>query len=342
METKIRTSELTKKILQQKEVIMLLLIILIAVVGMIAMPTTFPTANNIIGILLSISIETIVAVGMMILLISGVFDLSVGSVVGISGALATWFITKNHSDPIVAIPVAIAAAAVIGLINGVFVAKVGINAMIQTLAMMGIVRGFAIIVQGQGIVSFNEQFNSIGQGKVFGVQNPIWFMAAIVLIFTLLTTETRYFRKYYFIGANEKAAILSGINAKRHIIAGFAITSTLAGLAGVIMAARFGASVTTAGQGLEMRVITAVVLGGASLSGGQGSILGALVGTAFMGIVFNFMVLSQVNVYWQDIILKTLLILAVATDIVIKKRTMKIYTVRERRSPRRKEIPIEK
>jgi ribose transport system permease protein len=189
------------------------------------------------------------------------------------------------------------------------------------LAMMGIVKGFGIIIAGSGIVSYDTKFNSLGQGKLLGIPMLIWFMIIVVSIFTLLLAKTRYFRKFYYIGGNEKAAILSGINVNALKISGFIITSTLSGLAGIIMAARFGASVAAAGQGLELKVITAVILGGASLSGGQGTIIGALVGTAFMGLVNNLMILSNISVYWQGIIVGMILVLAVVSDVIIKKRT---------------------
>ena len=315
-------SRMMTTVIRKREVSLLLMIIVICIFMLIVMPGVFGTPENLSGILLSISVESIVAVGMMILLISGAFDLSVGSVVSLSGAIAMSLMLKQNVPIPVAVLISVLICSVIGLSNGLLVAKIGVNPMITTLAMMQMVKGFAIIIAGSGLVSLSDSFNGIGQHVLLGFQMPIWYMIFVVIIFIFLLAKTKFFRKYYYIGGNEKSAHLSGISVATLRIISFIICSTLAGAAGVIMASRFGAAVSTVGQGMEMKVITAVILGGASLSGGQGTILGAVLGTAFMGLINNIMVISQVNVYWQSIIIGAILIIAVATDVVLKKRTL--------------------
>ncbi len=316
----IKLKNIKNEILERRELTLGLTILLICIVSSFAFPTSFPTGDNLKGILLGISLETIVGVGMMILMIAGIFDLSVGSVVTFSGALCTYMLKVMDVNMWLAILLTLVVCSLVGLINGLLVAKVGVNAMITTLAMMGIIKGFGIIIAGSGIVNLPKGFNQIGQGMFLGLQMPIWFMFLIVTFFTVLILKTRYFRKYYYIGGNEKAAVLSGINASGHKIVSFMITSTLAGFVGIIMAARFGASVASAGEGLELKVISATILGGASLSGGQGTIIGALMGTAFMGLINNLMILSKISVYWQGIIVGVILVLAVVSDVTLKKR----------------------
>ena len=308
------------ELLQDRVFTLTITIILMFLVCSIIWPTKFPTFDNISLVLLNLSIESIVAVGMMILLISGAFDLSVGSVVAFAGGLAGYLMYYYGVFVPVAIIVALAGAALIGFINGWFVAKVGINPLIQTLAMMGIVRGLALMLSGAGIQNFPETFNNLGQFKILGLQSPVWFMLLIVVVFSILVSSTIFFRRYYYIGGNEEAAKLSGIRVDRMKIISFMLVSLLAGFAGVLLSARLGAAMSTSGQGMELRVITAVVLGGASLLGGQGKIIGALLGTVFMGLVSNIMILARVSGYWQQIVLGLILIVAVSVDVLLKKR----------------------
>lgn len=149
---------------------------------------------------------------------------------------------------------------------------------------------------------------------------PIWYMLVTVALFTFLLNKTIYFRQYYYIGGNEKAADLSGIRVNKVKMAGFVISATLAGVAGILLSSRLGAALPTMGRGLELRVITAVILGGASLSGGYGKIPGALLGALFMGIVANIMVISRVSGYWQEIILGIILIGTLWLDKELQKK----------------------
>lgn len=208
----------------------------------------------------------------------------------------------------------------IGLINGYLIAYQGINPMIQTLAMMGIVRGGALMLSGAGIQGLPYWFNAIGQSKFIGIQMPVWYMIMVVGLFSFLLSKTVFFRQYYYIGGNEKAAELSGIRVKQMKLYSFVIIALLAGFAGILLSSRLGAALPTLGRGLELRVITAAILGGASLSGGQGKIPGAILGALFMGIVANIMVLSRVSGYWQEIILGIILITTLWLDKRLQKR----------------------
>ncbi|MCB0667261.1 MAG: ABC transporter permease, partial [Saprospiraceae bacterium] len=313
-----------------------LTILVLIIVSSIIWPQQFFSLENLSLVLLNLSIDAIVAVGMMILLISGAFDLSVGSVVAFAGGFAAYLMFYWGVYVPVAILAALAVSLVIGFINGWLVASVGINPLIQTLAMMGIVRGLALMVSGSGIQNLPDGFNALGQARFLGFQLPVWYMIAVVIIFSFLVARTIFFRRYYYIGGNEKAALLSGIRVGRMKIYSFMLMSFLAGLAGIILAARLGAGMPTTGQGLELKVITAVILGGASLLGGQGKIVGALLGTLFMGIVANIMILARVSGYWQQIIFGIILIFAVAIDLILQKRAdraaISLVKVRERNS----------
>jgi ribose transport system permease protein len=299
--------------------------ILLAVIIIIAsavFPQTFPTFSNFSQILLNLSTDTIVAVGMMLLLISGTFDLSVGSTVAFVACFTSYLMFFYHFPVPIAISCGILSAVIIGLVNGYLIAYQKINPMIQTLAMMGIVRGAALMVSGSGIQGLPYWFNAIGQSKLFGVQMPIWYMIITVVLFSFLLNKTIFFRRYYYIGSNEKAADLSGIRVKRMKMYSFIISSVLAGAAGILLSSRMGAALPTMGRGLELKVITAVILGGASLSGGIGKIPGALLGALFMGVIGNIMVISRVSGYWQDIILGLMLITILWLDKSLQKKYM--------------------
>lgn len=298
-------------------------ILLLCVVLSLVFPSQFPTVENFSQVLLNLSIDTIVAVGMMVLMISGMFDLSVGSVVAFSGGMAGYLMYYHDVHFLVAIAAGIGGSVFIGWINGILITRAGINPMIQTLAMLGIVRGLALMLSGAGIQNFPYGYIYIGQSKLLGLQAPVWYMAAIVALFAFLVSRTVFFRRYYFIGGNERAARLSGIPVNQMKVWAFVLSATLAGIAGILLSSRLGAALSTSGRGLELRVITAVILGGASLSGGHGKIAGAFLGALFMALINNMLIIARVSGYWQEIILGMILIGAVGIDQWLQRRTQK-------------------
>lgn len=298
-------------------------IVLLCVVLSVVYPAQFPTAENFSQILLNLSIDTIVAVGMMVLLIAGMFDLSVGSVVAFSGGMAGYLMYYHDVHFLFAVVAGLAGSFLIGAINGFLIARAGINPMIQTLAMMGVVRGFALMLSGAGIQNFPYGYIYIGQSKLMGLQAPVWYMLAVVALFAVLVNRTVFFRRYYFIGGNEKAARLSGIRVEKMKVWAFIFSALLAGIAGILLSSRLGAALATSGRGLELRVITAVILGGASLSGGYGKIWGAFLGALFMALINNMLIIGRVSGYWQEIILGFILIAVVGLDQLLLKKLQK-------------------
>ncbi|MEX2235862.1 MAG: ABC transporter permease [Cyclobacteriaceae bacterium] len=310
-----------KSLFRERTYTLTLFIVITFIIASIIFPGQFPTFQNIQQILLNSSVETIVAVGMMVLLISGAFDLSVGSVAAMAGALTAWLMMIAETNSIVAIAGGLSAALLVGLFNGYFISYIGINPLIQTLATMGMVRGIALMIAGAGIQNLPYEFIYIGQSKMLGIQSPVWWMLIIVILFHYLTTYTVFFRRYYYIGGNEIAAELSGIHVKKVKMFGFILSAFLAGLAGILLTSRLGAAISSIGNGMELRVITAVILGGASLKGGQGKIFGALLGTILIGVISNIMVLSRVSGYWQEIIIGIILIGAIWLDLAVQRKT---------------------
>jgi len=194
-----------------------------------------------------------------------------------------------------------------------------VNALITTLAMMGILRGVAIML-AKNPIPVPQSVSNLGSIFVLGFQIPTYYMIVIVIIGAFLLARTRYFRQLYYIGANRKAADLSGINSRRVLLVTFVISGFLAGFVGVVQAAGTNAAIGIIQDGIELKVITAVIIGGGSLSGGKGMILGAFMGALFMLLIDTIMTIASVNNMFQPFIIGIILVLAVTLDVVIQKR----------------------
>lgn len=311
-----------KKLLHTKELPVLAIVIILCIVLSIATPA-FLTSSNILTTLIGLSTDGIIAIAMTMILAMGGIDLSVGSVLGFSG-MVTVYVAANTGNVWLGAVLGLAAALLCGIINGVFIAKVNLTPFIMTLAMMSIAKGSTMLLSsGRSITprTDNALFKFIGQGFVGGVL-PFLIVVLIVIaiVFALLFRYTAFFREVFYIGSNEKAARLSGINVTRTKIIVYTIASLMSGLCGVLSAARFGASTPTTGDGVEMTAISAAVIGGASLNGGEGSILGAVLGILLLNIVDNGLILLNVSVYGQDMISGLILLAAVTFDIVSSSR----------------------
>lgn len=276
----------------------------------------FLTWGNFRAMLMSFSIEGIVVVGMTILLIVGGIDLSVGSVVCfsmvVSGALFLAGI-----DPWTASLIGIGASAAIGAAMGFFVTMVGLNHFITSLAAMVIVRGLCLIItKGTPLSLFTlpPAFKAVGQGGLHGVPYVIIIFVIVVAVFDFLLRRATVFRKVFYTGSNEQAAQFSGIQTNQVKFWVTVLCSTLAGFAGVIYMSRFGAATPTFGAGMELNIIAAAVIGGASLKGGSGTIFGAILGMALLSVVTSSLILLNVSVYWQDMIKGCILLAAVSAD----------------------------
>jgi ribose transport system permease protein len=297
-----------------REVAILLSVIVAFSVLSLSSPQ-FLTVSNLVAVALGLSFDAIVVVGMTALLVSGGFDLSVGSVVSLSGAVTAMLIHKAGVAIPFAVIVGLAVGTSIGVANGVLIALVRVNPLITTLATMGLARGAALVLtSGDTTASLPSAFTWIGQGKLLGLQGPFWLMLVVVILGEFLLRCTTFFRRAYYIGSNERAARLAGINVDLTKICLYALTSFLAALSAVVLIARFGAAPVSIGQGMELRVISAAVIGGASLSGGQGSVVGSFLGIALLALISNGLNLTGVSVYWQQLISGGVLLLAVVMD----------------------------
>jgi len=239
------------------------------------------------------------SIGATIVIISGGFDLSVGSVMAASGMLAAFVINQGQSN-LVGVVLALMLGCVIGLLNGFVIGYLRINPLIATLAMLSIVRGLAYIISGgDAVIVSNSSFLAIGTDSLFGVPITVWIFVTLFLSVGFLMPRTHFGRYVYAIGSNSRAARLAGIFVNRWTLVFYAFSGTTAALAGYVTVARTGQAEPSANIGAELDMITAVILGGASLSGGKGRLVGTFLAIVVLAILANGLILIGVPSYWQ-------------------------------------------
>lgn len=298
-----------EKFIKNKSLFVLILFSLVIAV----LNPRFLTISNILNVLRQTSINSIIAAGMTFVILSGGIDLSVGSILAVSGAVAASMIAGG-TNIVAAVLAALAIGAVIGAFNGIVISKGKIQPFIATLATMTLLRGYTLVfTDGKPIStgSFESAgaFSSIGAGYFLGVPIPIYIMAAVFALAYYILRHTRMGRYVYSLGCNEEATVYSGINADRIKIFVYTVSGFLSALAGIIITARLSSAQPQAGSGYELDAIAAVVLGGTSLSGGVGSIFGTIIGVLIIGVLNNALNLMDVSSYYQ-LLLKGLVILA--------------------------------
>lgn len=261
----------------------------------------------------------IISVGMMIVMIGHGFDLSVGSTLAFSGVIVSKLLESGA--PIgLSVAVSLLIGAVIGIGNGLLITKVGINPFIATLGTMSMVRGLALAVtQGMPIYGLPKSFAFLGAGRIFGFPIPILLMLVLVFAADQFMRRTTWGRLVYYVGGNLEAAKLSGINVKLVRIATYMMTGIMATIAGIVLASRMMSMMATAGSGAELKAIAACIIGGASLNGGEGTVLGALMGTLLVGLIDNILILSNVSTYWQLFSSGLILVLVVSLDMMMRR-----------------------
>lgn len=284
---------------------------------------SFLKINNIFNILRQVSIVGVCAVGMTFVILTGGMDLSVGSVIGVSAVSAS-LIMASGIHPIVAVVVSLAIGALVGFINAFFINKVEIAPIIMTLGMMTILRGVAYIISGGlPVYGVPEAFTFIGQGYITVIPVPVLFMVIAFAVGYFTLNKTVFGRSVYGIGGNQEASRLSGVNVKKVIYKVYMLAGMLYAIAGLILLARVNSGQPKAGDGYEMDVITACVLGGISVSGGEGRMSGVIIGVLLMGTLANGMVILNVPEFWQWVVKGSVLILAVSIDkLALKSKSM--------------------
>jgi ribose transport system permease protein len=293
----------------------------------------FLTGNNLFNIGVQVSVVAIIAVGQTLVILTAGIDLSVGSVAGLGGILGTMAIAKAGFPLVPGVAIGVLAGAVIGLVNGLLVTQMRLPPFIATLGMLGVARGLTFIVGGENAVyGLPANFRLFGEGQIGPIPMPILYLVVIAAAGYLVLSRTKLGRYAYAIGSNKEAARLSGIAINRYLIAVYVISAALAGFGGMIAASLVHSGQPNYGVGLELNVIAACVIGGASLFGGVGTIGGTLIGAFLMAVITNGCVLLNITQYYQQVIIGVIIWLAVWWDQVRRRRLSAASEQVERRS----------
>ncbi|MCP4168209.1 MAG: ABC transporter permease [Chloroflexi bacterium] len=292
---------------------MLVIFLVLVVAFFTTQSEYFLSLNNARNVLLAVSVLSVLAFPSTMLIISGNFDLSVASNAAFCGMVFAVYTDGGTENLYVGILLALIAGIIVGSLNGFLVNIVRVNSLITTLGTLAIFRGVAkILSNGQTIRV--QGFRFMGEGQFLGIPLPVWIILFVALILAFVMRYIVYGRNLYAIGANLTAARLSGIRNRFTIFATFVLTGFLAGVAGLMLTSQLTAASPIAGLGLELSVVSAVILGGASLYGGRGTIIGTFLGVLILGTVNNGMTLSGLSSFWQEVARGSILIAAVAFD----------------------------
>ncbi len=299
-----------------------LVIVVFALLVQLNFPV-FLTAPNISVMFVNFLPEAIIALGMTLVIITAGIDLSVAGIYPFAAILVGMLLLAGVAIPI-AIVLTLLAAAAVGAVNAFMTNTFRVHPFIATLAVLLILRGVNIIITGGSPVSgFPEEFEVIGQGVIdfgsFTLRYSIFIWLALALLIGYALGNHRFWKLAYFIGGNRRSARMSGVKVERYLYFVYMLSASLAAIAGIIVASQFNAASNSYGQNLELRVITAVVIGGADLNGGKGSILGSMLGVLFIAMIYNAFAMSGISTYWQDIVVGAMLLASIFLGEVLKR-----------------------
>jgi ribose transport system permease protein len=297
------------------------LVALVALVLALSLATdNFLSAYNVSVVVRQAAFVGLVALGQTLVLLVGGIDLSVGAGAGLSSIVGAIALTQWGVPPWLVIPFTMAFGFFLGAINGVFVAWLRLNPFIVTLATWEIFAGLTLVItKGYPIRPLGESFAIFGKGEPFGIPVPVLIFIAVALVLIWMLTQTRFGRNIFAVGGNRDAAILAGIPARKVEFIAFGLSGMLAAMAGILFASRMDAAQPSVGEGWLMGAITAAILGGTSLRGGQGSIVGTVLGALLLTVLANGTVLMNVSGFWQRVIVGTVVLIAVLVDLLRRR-----------------------
>ncbi|MGI5173318.1 ABC transporter permease [Treponema sp. OMZ 840] len=314
------------KNIQYRELGLFIFIVFICIFVQLRNPE-FLTISNIKDLLVNTAILSILAMGMMLVLLTGGIDLSIGANIAFSGMLAALTLQHNPTLPVVlAVLEGMSVGAFSGLIIGILIAQFKILPIIASLGMMNILRGLTFLIsRGKWVSAYQmpQSFKNIAVGNTCGINNMLLIAVGIYIIFWFFINHTRNGRWLYAVGSNREAAEISGIPAKKTTALAYVLMGILAGLGGVLWVAKFASAQGDTATGYEMNVIAACVLGGISVSGGSGKISGLILGTILFGILNNALPLINVSPFWQTGIQGLVILTAIITNVYVKRETDK-------------------
>lgn len=306
--------------------------LVVLMVAFALLSPAFLTTGNLIILTKQVAINAILGIGMTFVILSGGIDLSVGSIVGLSGMVAGWLISEGLILPMFGVSVffniwivtllVVLSGVLVGLLNGLLVTRLGVAPFIATLGTLYVARGAALLISNgrtfpnlQGVESLgNTGFPVLGSGALLGLPYPIWVMVAMAVAAAFVARKTPFGRQVYAVGGNERAAELSGVPIRRIKLTTYAISGACAAVVGLIIASQLVAAHPATGETFELNAIAVVVLGGTSLMGGRGTIVGTIIGAFVIGVLLNGMVLLGISAFWQIVIKGAVIVVAVIVD----------------------------
>lgn len=297
-------------------------LVLLALILSLFTPRMF-TEVNLMNLARQTSIIALVAAGQTLIILTGAIDLSVGAVLALGAVIFAGLLQGGYDLP-VALAGALFVGALAGLVNGVMVARFRLASFVVTLATLSVAKGLTLLYTGASPIAItSESALVLGQARWFGIPAPIWLAIGVYALLWFVMRATIFGRYVYAIGGNEEAAILAAVPVTRYKIYVFVLAGVLTGFAGVVLASRLGSAVPTAGDGMELVAITAVVLGGTSLLGGEGRIWATIVGAALLNLISNALNLLNVNSYYQAVATGCIVAIAVLADRYLRSSTRK-------------------
>lgn len=316
-------NERKKKLINQINIYRSVLILIVICIFASILSSSFLSVSNLFNVVKQITVAGIVGCGMTFVILTGGIDLSVGSIVGLAGAIAAGILVSTE-NVFLAILAALGIGIVCGAINGFFVAQCEIPPFIATLGMMTLLRGCVLVyTKGAPIAIKVDAYKFIGKGTILGVPVPILLLVVLYLIAHYILTQTGFGRSIYALGGNKEAARLSGIRVKYSEWMVYIFNGLMSGIAAIVLTARLGSAQSTSGEGIEMDAIAAVILGGTGLSGGTGFVLPTVIGAMIMGIIDNILTLMNVNPHATNIVKGAVVLLAVMVDKKVKDLSAK-------------------
>ena len=312
-----------KKLINQINIYRSVLILLVICVFATILSPSFLSVTNLFNVFKQITVAGIVGCGMTFVILTGGIDLSVGSILGLSGVLASGVLASTGNTA-AAVAVSLIVGVACGAVNGFFVSVCGIPPFISTLGMMTLLRGVILVyTKGSPIPIKVDSYKFFGKGSIAGIPVPVIILIVVFLLAHYILTQTTYGRSVYAVGGNREAARLSGIRVKTSEFLVYTLNGLMCGMAGLILTARLGSAQSTSGTGIEMDAIAAVILGGTSLSGGVGFVLPTVVGAMIMGIIDNILTLMNVNPHATNIVKGAVILIAVLVDKNVKDLSAK-------------------
>jgi ribose transport system permease protein len=315
-----RQRNLLAGLFRRKETaILIALVIMIVVIGSIAPPFFSPT--NFYNLSRQISFVAIVALGELLVILTGGIDLSVGAVMGWAGMACAWAMVGLGFPPAAAVVFGVVAGLGMGAINGALIAWVKIPPFIATLAMLWFPYGIVLgLTNGWPITQLPKTFLWLAKGTILGIYVPVWIAVGLALIVHVVLTYTAFGRRTYAIGGNEQATFLSGIDVDRIKFVLYMLSAGLASISGIILTSRFSSAQPDTGRGWELNAIAAAVIGGTSLAGGSGSVLGVVIGACIMGVLNTGLTMMGISSNWHYAIIPIVIVLAAILDVKTKRK----------------------